>query len=235
MIPEFRPKILSKAIKEINRINPDLVVVTGDLTTDGFPHEFQMAKEYLSKIKAEKLIGVGNHDYRTTGYLICNKLFPRPSAIEKEKTVIYYLSTARPDRDVGEVGYRQIMWLERELEKHKNKFKVVMLHHHLIPVPDTGQEENVVLDAGDVLSSLTNSRVNLVLAGHRHRPWKYNLNEIQILHAGSVSCVRLRGFFKNSYNIIDIHGKKVEAKLKIVGGEEIDFEEVFKRDSKMFE
>jgi 3',5'-cyclic AMP phosphodiesterase CpdA len=218
--------MLSKAIDEINHMKPDLVVVTGDLTLEGFPHEFHMAKKYLSEIKAKKLVGAGNHDYRSTGYLICNKLFPRPAAIKKGNVVVYYLSTARPDRDVGEVGYRQRLWLEEELKKHKNRFKVVMLHHHLIPVPDTGQEENVVLDAGDVLSSLIRAKVDLVLAGHRHRPWKYNLDGTEIIHAGSVSCLRLRGFFKNSYNIIDIHGKKVEAKLKIVGGEELDFEEV---------
>jgi 3',5'-cyclic AMP phosphodiesterase CpdA len=228
---EFLPDTLSTAIEEINKMRPNLVIVTGDLTLEGFPHEFNMAKNYLSKIKAEKLIGVGNHDYRSTGYLIANKMFPRPTMIKKDKVVVFYLSTARPDRDIGEVGYRQAQSLEKELiKKYKNKFKIVTLHHHLVPVPDTGLEENVISDAGDVLKSLTNAKVNLILAGHRHRPWKYNLNGMEIIHAGSISCLRLRGFFKNSYNIINIRGKRVKAKLKIVGGEELDFEEVLKRD-----
>ncbi|MEM2691132.1 MAG: hypothetical protein QXS01_03430, partial [Candidatus Bathyarchaeia archaeon] len=47
--------------------------------------------------------------------------------------------------------------------------------------------------------------------------------------AGSVSCERLRGFFLNSYNVIEVKDKKVEAKLKIVGGDYISFEEVVKR------
>jgi 3',5'-cyclic AMP phosphodiesterase CpdA len=229
--PEFLPDILSTAIDEINKAKPDLVIVTGDLTLEGFPHEFNMAKNYLSKIKAEKLIGVGNHDYRSTGYLITNKMFPRPNVIKKDNVVVFYLSTARPDRDIGEVGYRQAQSLERELiKKYKNKFKIVTLHHHLVPVPDTGLEENVISDAGDVLKSLTNAKVDLILAGHRHRPWKYNLNGMEIIHAGSISCLRLRGFFKNSYNIINIRGKKITAKLKIVGGEQLDFEEVLKKD-----
>jgi predicted phosphodiesterase len=78
------------------------------------------------------------------------------------------------------------------------------------------------------IEEINKIRPDLVLAGHRHRPWKYNLNGMKIIHAGSVSCLRLRGFFRNSYNIINIRGKKITAKLKIVGGDELDFEEVLK-------
>jgi hypothetical protein len=52
---------------------------------------------------------------------------------------------------------------------------------------------------------------------------------MQVVHAGSVSCERLRGFFLNSYNVIEVKGKKVEAKLKIVGGDYMSFEDVIKR------
>jgi HKD family nuclease len=52
---------------------------------------------------------------------------------------------------------------------------------------------------------------------------------MQVVHAGSVSCERLRGFFLNSYNVIEVKNKKVEAKLKIVGGDYMSFEEVVKR------
>jgi len=54
----------------------------------------------------------------------------------------------------------------------KIKFKVVGMHHHLIPVPDTGIERNTVFDAGNVLMSLTQNNVDLVLCGHKHHPWK---------------------------------------------------------------
>ncbi len=50
-----------------------------------------------------------------------------------------------------------------------------------------------------------------------------------VVHAGSVSCEKLRGFFCNSYNVVTVKGKKVEAKLKIVGGDLIDFDEIVKR------
>ena len=45
-----------------------------------------------------------------------------------------------------------------------------MLHHHLLPVPGTGRERNVVYDAGDAIECLQRAGVNLVLSGHKHVP-----------------------------------------------------------------
>jgi hypothetical protein len=52
---------------------------------------------------------------------------------------------------------------------------------------------------------------------------------MQVVHAGSVSCEKLRGFFCNSYNVVTISKKKIDAKLKIVGGGCVDFAEIVKR------
>jgi len=73
------------------------------------------------------------------------------------------LSSARPNRDDGEVGNRQNLWLERTLERHKDRVKIVAIHHHIILVPDTGADQITIVDAGDVLRSLVKSKANLVL------------------------------------------------------------------------
>lgn len=186
-----------------------------------------MAAKELRKIKAEKIIYVsGNHDYRSTGYLLFKEFFPFLQISELDEIIVTVLSSARPDRDDGEVGHRQNLWLERTLEKFKDKMKIVAMHHHIIPVPDTGADQITVIDAGDVLRSLTKSKVDLVLCGHRHRPWRWKLEDMLVLHAGSVSCEKLRGFFLNSYNVITVNKKRIEAKLKIVKGDYIDFEEI---------
>jgi len=227
--PDLNERMLRTAIKEINDLNPDLVVVTGDLTENGYLPEFRLAKEYLSSLTCEKVvIGSGNHDYRHTGYLICSKLFPRPEVVELDGFAVIYLSSARPDRDEGEVGLRQIRWLERLLtEKYQDHFTIVALHHHLIPIPDTGVERNTVNDAGDVLRTLISKGVKLTLCGHRHRPWMWTLERLPIVHAGSVSSKRLRGYFKNTYNVITIENGCMEVNVKVVGGKLLRFSEVY--------
>ena len=228
--PMLRKETLRTAIKEINQLSPDVVLVTGDLTEDGLISEFETASKELKKLKAEKVIYLsGNHDYRSTGYLLFKEFFSFLQVTETDDTVIIVLSSARPDRDDGEVGHRQNIWLERTLEKYRDKVKIVAIHHHIIPVPDTGADQITIVDAGDVLRSLIKSNVNLVLCGHRHRPWRWKMEDMLVVHAGSVSCEKLRGFFCNSYNIIETKNKKINAKLKIVGGGYVDFKEIVKR------
>lgn len=228
--PMFRREILRAAIKEINEMSPDIVLATGDLTENGLISEFKTAAKELKKLKTKKVLYVsGNHDYRSTGYLLFKEFFPFSQVTEVDDAVILILSSARPDRDDGEVGHRQNLWLEKTLEKHKDKVKIVAIHHHIIPVPDTGADQITIVDAGDVLRSIVKSKVNLVLCGHRHRPWRWRMEDMLVVHAGSISCEKLRGFFCNSYNVVEVNGKKINAKLKIVDGEFVDFSEIVKR------
>lgn len=228
--PMFRRETFRSAIKEVNEMSPDIVLVTGDLTENGLISEFKTAARGLRRLKAEKVIYVsGNHDYRSTGYLLFKEFFPFLQVTELGDVIIAVLSSARPDRDDGEVGHRQNLWLESTLGKHQDKVKIVTMHHHVIPVPDTGADQITVIDAGDVLRSLTKSNVNLVLCGHRHRPWRWKIEDMLVVHAGSVSCEKLRGFFYNSYNVISVEKGKIEATLKIVNGEFIEFDEIVKR------
>ena len=228
--PMFLKETLKAAVEEINSMQPDVVLVSGDLTENGLISEFKTASFELKKLKTEKLIYIsGNHDYRSTGYLLFKEFFPFQQVTEIDDAIIVVLSSARPDRDDGEVGNRQNLWLESILEKNRDKVKIVAIHHHIIPVPDTGADQITVVDAGDVLRSLVKSKANLVLCGHRHRPWRWKMEDMFVVHAGSVSCEKLRGFFCNSYNVVDVKGRKIEARLKIVGGDFVDFEEIVKR------
>ncbi|MGH9910727.1 MAG: metallophosphoesterase family protein [Nitrososphaerales archaeon] len=228
--PQFRKEVFEKAVEEVNRLNPDAVIVTGDLTENGILNEFERVKEYLKKIKIKNIIVLsGNHDYRNTGYLLFKKFFPSKTIHEFDDAVIITLGTARPDRDEGEVGYRQNLWLARTLSKHTNKTKIIAMHHHLISIPDTGSDRIIVLDAGDVLQSALTAKVNLVLCGHKHRPWIWNLGPLTIAYAGTTSSERMRGLFENTYNIISIDKGKVSVDLKVVNGERIPLYELVKR------
>jgi 3',5'-cyclic AMP phosphodiesterase CpdA len=226
----FCAEKLRTAIKEINAMHPDVILVTGDLTENGLISEFRMAAKELKPLKADKMIYVsGNHDYRSTGYLLFREFFPFSQITETDEAIIAVLSSARPDRDDGEVGNRQNLWLERTLEKYKDKPKIVAIHHHVVPVPDTGSDQIIIVDAGDVLRSLVKAKANMVLGGHRHRPWRWKMEDMLVVHAGSVSCEKLRGFFCNSYNVVTVKGKRIDAKLKIVGGDYVSFDEIVRR------
>lgn len=230
----FRQDVFDTLVDEINSvIKPDCIIITGDLTDEGLLFQFENAKNQISRLDCpNKIIIAGNHDYRHTGYLIFKKFFPSRNQIyEFDDTAIITLGTARPDRDEGEVGYRQNSWMEKTLAKI-NKVKIIAMHHHLISIPDTGTDKVIVYDAGDSLRSCLQSSVNLVLCGHKHRPWLWNLGNLKIAYAGTASSTRFRGFFENSYNIVEIcDNKKFNLDIKIVGGKRfplIDLVEKYK-------
>jgi len=230
---QFRADIFEKVIEEVNSLNPDAVVITGDLTNEGLKEQYEKCKALISKIHVEKIIAVsGNHDYRNTGYLHFKKYFPFQTINElSDDVVLITLGTARPDRDEGEVGYRQISWLERTMKKYQSKTTILAMHHHLIGIPDTGSDRLTIIDAGDVLRATLDSNVNLVLCGHKHRPWLWDFNNLLIANAGSVSSERVRGFFENSYNIIKIENGNISVDLKVVGGERKSLQSVVKNYS----
>ena len=68
--PHFVPSLLDRAIVEINELEPDVVVVSGDLTSDGLRGEYQLARDHLDRIACERMIVIpGNHDSRNVGYV----------------------------------------------------------------------------------------------------------------------------------------------------------------------
>ncbi len=227
--PLFVERSYSRAVRELLELKPDVVVISGDFTENGILSEYEQAAEHLQQLEDFPLVTVpGNHDYRSTGYLIYRRLFGSRQHLSLGKVVFHTVGTARPDRDEGEVGFRQSTWLEENLKKDENKVRVVVMHHHLVQVPDTGTDRTTVVDAGDILKTIASQGTELVLCGHRHRPWMWTVNETLIAHAGTVSTSRTRGYFANTYNVIDVNESTGAAKvfLKVVGGKKMDMSEV---------
>ncbi len=225
---QFLPEVFETVVKEVNQLNPDVIVITGDLTNEGLMKEYEECKSLLTKFNTPKIISIsGNHDYRNTGYLLFKKFFPFQTVNELDDDIVLVtVGTARPDRNEGEVGYRQNLWLERTMKKYKDKVKIVAMHHHLIPIPDTGSDQLTVVDAGDILRTILDTHVDVVLCGHKHRPWAWNFGKLTVVNAGAATSERVRGLFENTYNILTISNKKVQVDLKIVGGKRLPIDEI---------
>ena len=215
-------------VDEVNEIKPDVIVVTGDLTNEGLMKEYEMCKSLLARFHTKRIIAIsGNHDYRNTGYLLFKRFFPFETVNELDDDVVLVtVGTARPDRNDGEVGYRQNLWLERTMKKYKDRVKIVAMHHHLIAIPDTGSDQLTVVDAGDVLRTVLDTKVDVVLCGHKHRPWAWNFGQLSVVNAGTATSERLRGLFENTYNILTVSDRRVQVDLKIVGGKRVPINEI---------
>jgi 3',5'-cyclic-AMP phosphodiesterase len=209
----FIPSLLTRAIDEINDLNPDIVIITGDLTANGFRMEYETVRNYLAPIKCKNLIvQLGNHDSRNVGYLHFEELFGERYTTFKNNTItIVAADSSEPDLDNGQIGREHYQWISKEFnDSEKNSFKIFAMHHHLVSVPNTGRERNIVNDAGDVLETIVDAGVDMVLCGHKHVPYLWRIEDMMVVTAGTVSCLRLRGAIEPSYNIIYVREKDID-------------------------
>jgi 3',5'-cyclic-AMP phosphodiesterase len=212
--PHFVPSLLDRAIVEVNELEPDVVIVSGDLTGDGLRDEYVAAREALNQIACKRMIVIpGNHDSRNVGYVHFEELFgERRSELHADGISILAVDSTEPDLDHGVIGRGRYQWIEERFgaqESQDSYLRIFVLHHHLLPVPGTGRERNVVHDAGDTIECLLRADVHLVLSGHKHVPYAWKLEDLFVVNAGTVSTTRLRGKTKPCYNVIEASPERV--------------------------
>ncbi len=207
----FLPHLLERAISEVNELRPDVVVVSGDLTSNGFKDEYALAREYLDRVECDSMVVIpGNHDSRNVGYVHFDQLFgDRNSVLRLDGVTVVSVDSTEPDLDNGQIGRGRYRWIEQQFAEAAD-LRIFVLHHHLLPVPGTGRERNIVNDAGDTLEALQRARVDLVLAGHKHVPYAWRLEDLFVVNAGTVSSSRLRGNGRPCYNVVEVDGTHVD-------------------------
>ncbi len=207
----FIPDLLERSILEINDTDPKVVVVSGDLTDAGYRQEYETAAEYIAKIRCENVMVIpGNHDSRNVGYIHFERLFgERYSVIEFDEAIMVGVDSSEPDLNDGRVGREHYDFIHESFAGAGDRLKIFVVHHHLIPIPGTGRERNIIFDAGDVLELLADAGVDLVLSGHKHVPYSWKLEDMFIVNAGTASTTRLRGNTRPCYNVIEVENERV--------------------------
>jgi 3',5'-cyclic-AMP phosphodiesterase len=219
--PMFDGELLDHAIEEIRELKPDLVVVAGDLTSEGYAPQFRQAKRYLDRLEGLEMVVIpGNHDLMNVGFLHFRDAFGRSDRVVRlpfaapegevpqQFASIVAVNSSKPDLAEGEIGHTKYDWIRKSYE-WPDDYRIFVLHHHLVSVPGTGRERNIVWDAGDVLALLSELDVKLVLCGHKHVPNVWQFGEMLLINSGTASSHRVRGYTRPSYNVIDITSERV--------------------------
>jgi putative phosphoesterase len=213
--PTFSDNLKFNILSQIQDKNPDMIIFAGDLTYTGHLNEYDNAKEFIDELKSITEVHVvpGNHDARNVGLVHFENLIGKPIfKRESGKIVILGLDSAREDINDGNIGPFQLEWLKSELEKAPKNFgKIVVLHHHLIPIPQTGRERNILLDCGDLLQLLLDYNVDLVLGGHKHVPNVVTLENMAIINSGTATTRRVRGNGHPCYSELILNDEDLNA------------------------
>ena len=174
----------------VERLEPQLVVASGDLAHRGRREQLERAAEVLRSLGPPVLAVPGNHDlpYTWTRFVRPWTEFERvwettePMASSGDFHVVG-LNSARPFRHQG--GALTVAQLERAAERigtaATGALRVAVLHHHLIGAPWRAARKRPVSRRNRVLRALVEAGADLILAGHIHQAAVSERHEFEVV------------------------------------------------------
>jgi Icc protein len=221
---------LQTILRRVHAVDPDVVVLAGDLTTAGYEWEYEQAARWVEELEFPKVVIPGNHDARNVGYVHFERFFGEPYSrfrmpfdperaerLQASGFTITGLDSSEPDVNEGRIGRDRYPWIAEQFDE-PDDIRIVAVHHHLVPIPGTGRERNIVLDAGDLLLTLANLDIDIVLSGHKHVPYFWGLNGMLICNSGTAGTRRVRAMSPPSWNELHVDASTVKVFVHYLDG-----------------
>ena len=183
--PEIEPALDAL----IERVDPALVVATGDLTHRARPEQHRRAAEFLRRLERPLLVIPGNHDipwaFRgrfTHPFREFERQWQTTEPVHSSDGLFAVgLNSVRPWRHQS--GGLRSGQLRRAAEllagAPEGALRVVALHHHLIGAPWRSRKKPVARRT-HVLASLVDAGAELILAGHIHQAAVSERHEFEV-------------------------------------------------------
>lgn len=162
-------------LKQLQALQIDRLLITGDLTQLGLAEEFEEVRFWLKQLErvTPTMVLPGNHDlYAPSSYhhlpSWCSVDFP--VAVSLGEVALLGLNSALPlpfPYAAGELDDRQLQHLEAWLQQNRHRFRIVALHHP--PYPQAVSPRKALRNTDRLLAILKKHRCELILHGHSHR------------------------------------------------------------------
>jgi 3',5'-cyclic AMP phosphodiesterase CpdA len=188
------PEIEAPLRSLVERMRPDLVVASGDLTHRGRPAQHDRAAAFLRGLGAPVLAVPGNHDIPglSPGRFLWTfrdfeRLWETTEPVYRANGLfVVGVNSVRPWRhQSGGVRGEQLERAARLLrEAPPDALRTVVLHHHLTGAPWRSRKRPVSRRL-HVLSSLVDAGAELILSGHIHQSAISERREFEVTAGGT--------------------------------------------------
>ena len=156
--------LLDQAIYQINMLQPDFVISSGDNVDQGTDKSFMLFREQLYALQVPLFAGPGNHDYSSNGKLDLFEKWLAYTNASFDFGQFHFVSVNVSNS--WEVERYQVDWLRQDLAQHPNQTKILFFHYPMFS-PYTEHLE-IGKAGGYLLQTINEFKVPYVLTGHLH-------------------------------------------------------------------
>ena len=213
-------KPVVEAVLDVARATePDLVVLSGDITQRARRGQFAAARKFVQRLSLPVLAVPGNHDiplfnlfarvldpygnYRRALGAALEPVFETPGLLA------IGVNTTRPRRRKdGEISDAQIGRVAQRLRQARPGQLRVVVAHHPVRAKEESDLANLLINRERALAAWAQAGLDLVLGGHIHLPYVLPASAATgpggpwMAQAGTACSRRVRGRVPNSLNLI---------------------------------
>lgn len=168
-------------IEHASRYSSDCLAVlsTGDLSQDHSPQSYADFTTLIKTLNMPCYWLPGNHDLQSVMLpSLLQQGLAKTRQIVSEYWQIIMLDSQVEGYVHGELADQQLDFLQQALTEYPDKYALICLHHHVLPVGSKWLDQHILKNSQpflDIIESFANVRA--VLSGHVHQ-------SSNILHAG---------------------------------------------------
>ncbi|RAZ83938.1 metallophosphoesterase family protein [Cereibacter johrii] len=213
-----RPELLRPLVETVNRLEPDLVAISGDLTQRATEAQFRAAAAFVDALKPPVLVVPGNHDVPLHNLYVrlvkpwkrYRRWFGRDlePCWENDEMIVVGANTVNPLAwQQGWFRSRSLARIRRSFAAEERRVRVVVVHHPMEHTPEDTKE--LMRGAQRAIDELADCGADVILSGHLHT-WRVapfaevaGRGVVLQVHAGTGLSTRVRGE-PNDFNLLEV-------------------------------
>lgn len=202
---------LRQIVDEINKMEFDFVVVSGDLTNTGSNAELEAVSNALKQLNKPYYVIPGNHEtnWSESAGLQFNRLFGNDRFLFRKNGFVTVGINTGPFMKMGDglVKQEDLQWLTRELSRAKaNKELLIAFNHY--PLNDG------LSNWSNVTEILKKNNCVLSFCGHGHRLALFNFDGIPGIMGRAMMMQKSK---LPGYNIVELRNDSIYVSQKEIG------------------
>jgi 3',5'-cyclic AMP phosphodiesterase CpdA len=233
--------LLAPLTQTIVSLNPDVVVISGDLTQRARVAQFQAARAFLDTLPSPQIIVPGNHDVSLHN-VVRRFLRPldryrryitddlEPFFSDAEIAIVGINSARSLTIKSGRINAEQIARVRERFAQASPQAIRIVVTHHPFDVPHAGGKD-IVGRAPMAMDAFAACGVDLFLAGHLHLTHTVNTASryripgygALVVQAGTATSTRRRDE-SNSFNVIRTEPARIAIQPYVWNADAIRFE-----------